>query len=198
MKFHQYIEDSTSQNIYCCFVGKFSPFHKGHLDAYTNLKSKFKSVYICTAFRDDDFLTGEQKRQLIEQSGIPSDAIKPLLSSGYNVLDLAKSIGASGDDVLVAAFSEKDFEGKQNLLVPAKKDNIAAWVKLPESYDRLETISSILKGRGYIYIAPSKKIGGDIVSSSRIRAAVEEGKWSEIKNLMATQKAFELLQEFKL
>jgi hypothetical protein len=117
--------------------------------------------------------------------------------SGFNIHDLIKSVNMSGEDILMVAFSQKDYEERKFLTEPAKKDNIAAWELYKDDGSELQPVTSQEKGKGYIYITPSKLLGGAPISSSLIRQAIDKGRWDAVNKMMATDEAFNFLKSIK-
>lgn len=195
--FNSYLEEIRRPRIVVCFVGKFNPFHKGHYETYKELRSKFAYVDICTKLDSDGFLTAEQKKELIVLSGVPVGSIRHLVGSGYSIESLSQSAKVGKSNILIAAFSEKDMEEKQNLLQPPKKGGPAAWELMPKNDTEMTAVGNGPKPHGYIYITPSLKIGVSEISSSRIRKAVDNKNWNLVYQMMANEKAFDFLKKIK-
>ena len=68
-----------TQNILVFYPGRFQPFHLGHAETFRHLKEKFPQakVFMSTSnsTKEDSPFSFEQKKVLMEMTGIPSESI---------------------------------------------------------------------------------------------------------------------------
>lgn len=202
--FRDYLEAINSR-VYICYVGKFNPFHKGHLASWNRIKDLSVNFFILpTSIKEESLLTENQRNNLIEISGIPKDKIKNYSGSGFNIPSLLKTLGASENDILITIFSEKDWKEKQILIQKTKKGEPSAWKLLyqgeninKEILHNIKPVNEVHKEEGidklgaYIIVVPDEKG----LSSSKIRELIKQNKWQSIKPIMVNDKAFKYLQE---
>lgn len=214
--FKPYLENiNDSKKIFVCYVGKFNPFHNGHASVYKYLTQmpgiSPNDVFICTQIKDTDFTTSEQKRHIIQLAGIPEHNI--VNTSGYNIQKLASSVGATDNDILITAFSDKDLEddSKSYFLKPPK-DNVLSWRQLHDVNDikYLRPINYVhkeytdekaeikkQKGNAYFVVVPTQKQNDLNVSSSLIRQYIANNQWDLVAPLV-NDKVFQYLKQIKL
>lgn len=185
-KFTTYFE--SLEKLIVVLPGRFQPFHLGHLEIYNQLTSKFgkDKVYITTAnpkkLDNKNPLTFEQKKKLIEASGVLSNKIIEMNGVAYNSENILKSLNENpvNDKLLIVSFSEKD-EEKQKLI--------------GKYYKKFEDINSMNTSdkNGYIYIANfTKKI-----NATEIREYLKQGKLKPIMEMIPNnQKYLTLLKKY--
>lgn len=144
-KFITYFENL--EKLIVVLPGRFQPFHLGHLHIYKQLVSKFgkDKVYITTSdpkkLDDKNPLTFEQKKKLIEASGIPENKIIEMKGSAYNGEDILKSLhmNPNSGKSLIVSFSEKNHK---------EKKLIGKYYKKFKDIDSMNTSDK----NGYIYV----------------------------------------------
>lgn len=110
------------------FPGKFQPFHKGHLETFKNLQSKFgnDNVLIITSDSNEGLpLNFEDKKKLMVASGIPENAIKNRGSIPMYSFKMAQEFSNPMESIVVYAIGDKDEDAgriKENEAI--KKVNI--------------------------------------------------------------------------
>lgn len=225
MKGLRYYLETLNNKYYVAYVGKFAPFHKGHYFVYNylcNLPNITKDdVYICTTFKDTDFLTIEQKKEIIKRYGIDETHI--INQSGYNIHQLLSAMTGGNvpeNAVLMSAFSDKDLEDKSKVwFLQTPKDNIKSWRIIkdindiqylrPYNYVHKEYESSKekkeQKGNAYLIITPTVKQKQGNISSSLLRQSIgkiingidKNKEFQVVRNIMDNDKAFQYLMGIK-
>lgn len=154
-----FIEASETNDIVVGYVGKFEPFHKGHLDLYERLVQQFgkDKVYLFTT--SQRYLNKQDKLQIIRSYGIKANKIIP--QSSYNIEGLLGAVNKP-NATLIVAYSDKD--GRQ-LGVKYKPYNPKTRLKKGEAF--------------FIEAETNKKI-----SSSQIRKLVANKQWDKLKKLV--------------
>lgn len=152
------------------FYGRFQPPHRGHKAVYDKLVQNFgrDSVYIGTSNKTDGDkspLSFENKKRLFSKLGVPSDKIIQTRQN-YNVGEISKTLNIDFEDMIfVAAVGQKD----------ASRLGGNFYTKLTtKDPKKLQTSDE----KGYFWIIPNIKLGGNILSATDVRNILRQPKIS--------------------
>lgn len=157
------------------YAGRFQPWGKHHMAAYTHLTSKFspEDVYVATSGKTETGkspLTFAQKKAIMVKAGVPADRIVEMTSL-YNADEIVEKTGVDPrKTALIAAVGFKDasrLKGKYYVALTRPQ--------------QLSPMSS----RGYYWLIPDQMSGdGDVASSTQIRNLARLRKKKELEKLV--------------
>lgn len=208
MSFKAYLETiaSSNVNVFVVFPGRFQPFTKGHLDGvktaldiagpYLN-----KLIVLTSDIKGEkSFLSFEERKYLIEE-GVKHDArvVVRQLKEGtpYNYKSILNSIPeidsskhhlillvTSADDAnrVKNAFPINSLEDIENLAGKAGFERRVGMVK-NKIGDKFNPKTFVFSAMGKI-VMPRVKQGGQKVSGTRVREAIQENNWDVVKELV--------------
>lgn len=208
MSLKAYLEtiSSSNVNVFVVFPGRFQPFTKGHLDGvktaldiagpYLN-----KLIVLTSDIRGEkSFLSFDERKYLIEE-GVNHDArvIVRQLREGtpYNYKSILNSIPeidsskhhlillvTSADDAnrVKNAFPISSLEDIEELAGKAGFDKRINMVK-SKFGDKFNPKTFVFSAMGKI-VMPRVKEGGQKVSGTRVREAVQDNNWAVVKQLV--------------
>ena len=152
------------------YAGRFHPFHKGHKASYDFLVKQFgaDNVYIATSNAQAPLTSPfsfEEKKQMAELTGIPSDKIIQT-KNPYQAQEITKKLDPT-ETRLVFALSEKDLDR----FTFTKTDGTPGYIQpYPKNDAHLQTMDK----HAYAFLTPTvrfKVAGKNADSASAIRKA---------------------------
>lgn len=160
---------------FAIFPGRFHPFHKGHKSVYDWLVNKFSAnnVFISTSGVVDSIkspFSFEEKKKMMEVSGIPSDKIIQV-KNNYTLSAVADKIPIDiNKDAIFFAVSEKDMAEDPRFKSFTKKDGTPSYLQMAPSEP--SNVKPAIT-HGYLVIVPVKSfeiLGKPIKSATELRA----------------------------
>ena len=184
--FKQFFLESQQGKLLVIFPGRFQPFHLGHKKLYDLAKKQFPQAdfYITTADPTTKQLAKEpdrypfsfeEKKQIIEATGVPSEEII-LTSTPYTPKELLSKYNSDTDKVIFLV-GEKDMkEDPRFTFTPLKSGKMSYY----QPFKSLDQMASFKEGEGHGYVyAPSTitfNVGGkSIKSASELRSMFASG-----------------------
>ena len=171
------------------YIGRFQPFHNGHLSVYNSLINKYGKESVCIITSDPKAIdlrnpfTFDQKKEMIEACGI--NKVFPMMGSGYSAIAIGRTTGVElTNTVLVVAVGEKDADRLKGNFYKGLYDDFkyhdtmdaAGYFEVIQNYDGEEGVLSATEIREYIHQGIIR----------RIQNVVPKGvyKWLIINNII--------------
>lgn len=180
---------TNPENILVIFPGRFQPFHKGHLQTYNHLISKFgrDAVYITTSNKVElpkSPLGFTQKCSLMNMMGIHSDRIIQT-ENPYRAKEVTSQINPNST-IMILAISAKDLDGDNPSLKVGghKKDGSDNYYQpIPSSLDQCSPLTQY----AYVMKVPTYQFeldGKEITDATDIREMLENNDESSKKRIL--------------
>lgn len=184
--FSQFITEKYNKDIVAIYPGRFQFPHKGHMQVYKDMLSRFGRVYITTSNKQEEGkspFTFEEKKKLLVFAGIPEKAIVQTQNPNF-----PKEVTGhmSKKQVLVVGAGDKVQSEEERFKFTKKDGSPSYYQPFKDHKDSMETFDK----HGYIYFTPTfkfKVLGETMKSASELRkmfkAADEKTQVEIIKDL---------------
>lgn len=185
--FQDLLREDIGGDVLVTYGGRFHPPHKGHVFAFKHLQEEFAgyNIFLTTSNKQEPLkspFTFEQKVELFEAAGIPSDKIIQVRNN-YNPVEIKNNFDNQTTKFIVAVSSKDMEEGSSRFMFMSKKDGSPSYLQPFQSIDECDTMNN----HGYVYTVPTIdfNVGGtEIKSASEIRNMFIEGDDSQREGLL--------------
>ena len=190
------------------FPGKFQPFHKGHLETFKNLQSKFgnDNVLIITSDSNEGLpLNFEDKKKLMIASGIPENAIKNRGSIPMYSFKMAQEFSNPMESIVVYAVGDKEEDAgriKENEAIKKVNINVSSSADFDKAKESvLQSLNAPRESKiHYTFTTnpPAIKEGNEDVKAGNIRKKLAKGEdISKLVPYKVTAEIQNILNKFK-